>query len=80
MSVRYNIDGIFYNYYFILKIRLIQNVIFLWIGAGHFADRLISNRWTVLSVRRLMTGIGLIGPGVFLLAFCTVDNLLAAVL
>ncbi|XKL64473.1 hypothetical protein PGB90_004559 [Kerria lacca] len=50
------------------------------VGAGHFADRLISNRWTVLSVRRLMTGIGLIGPGVFLLAFCTVDNLLAAVL
>ena len=34
----------------------------------------------MLSVRRLMTGIGLVGPGVFLLAFCTVDNLLAAVL
>lgn len=49
-------------------------------GAGHFADLLIKQRWTVLSVRRLMTGFGLIGPGIFLLAFCTVDNLLAAVL
>lgn len=50
------------------------------VGAGHFADALISRRWTVLSVRRLMTGIGLVGPGLFLLAFCTMDNLLAAVL
>ncbi|KAK7604960.1 hypothetical protein V9T40_006146 [Parthenolecanium corni] len=50
------------------------------IGAGHFADLLIKQRWTVLSVRRLMTGFGLIGPGIFLLAFCAVDNLLAAVL
>lgn len=53
---------------------------FVFKGAGHFADTLIGQRWTVLSVRRLMTGIGLIGPGIFLLAFCTVDNLLAAVL
>lgn len=50
------------------------------LGAGHFADLLIKQRWTVLSVRRLMTGFGLIGPGIFLLAFCAVDNLLAAVL
>jgi len=27
-----------------------------------------------------MTNIGLIGPGAFLLAFCAVDNLLAAVM
>ncbi|KAK9499905.1 hypothetical protein O3M35_002846 [Rhynocoris fuscipes] len=47
--------------------------------SGHFADTLISRKWSVLSVRRLMTGIGLIGPGIFLLAFCAVDNLLAAV-
>jgi hypothetical protein len=48
--------------------------------AGHFADTLVGQRkWTVLSVRRLMTSIGLLGPGVFLLAFYTVDNLLAAV-
>ncbi|RZF47620.1 hypothetical protein LSTR_LSTR014747 [Laodelphax striatellus] len=49
------------------------------IVAGHFADTLISKRWSVLSVRRLMTSIGLLGPVVFLLAFCAVDNLLAAV-
>jgi len=47
--------------------------------AGHSADTLIQKRWSVLSVRRLMTNIGLIGPGAFLLAFCAVDNLLAAV-
>lgn len=27
-----------------------------------------------------MTNIGLVGPGAFLLAFCAVDNLLAAVM
>lgn len=47
--------------------------------AGHFADTLVSRKWSVLSVRRLMTSIGLFGPGIFLLAFCAVDNLLAAV-
>ncbi|KAL6257193.1 hypothetical protein P5V15_012122 [Pogonomyrmex californicus] len=50
------------------------------IVAGHSADTLIQKRWSVLSVRRLMTNIGLIGPGAFLLAFCAVDNLLAAVI
>ncbi|KAK6622185.1 hypothetical protein RUM44_001992 [Polyplax serrata] len=50
------------------------------IVAGHFADKLINRRWTILSVRRLMTSIGLLGPGIFLLAFCAVDNLLAAVI
>lgn len=47
--------------------------------AGHFADSLISRKWTVLSVRRLMTSIGLLGPGIFLLCFCAVDSLLLAV-
>lgn len=50
------------------------------IVAGHSADTLIQKRWSILSVRRLMTNIGLIGPGAFLLAFCAVDNLLAAVI
>ncbi|KAK0090585.1 hypothetical protein PV325_010551 [Microctonus aethiopoides] len=50
------------------------------IVAGHNADNLVQKRWSVLSVRRLMTSIGLIGPGAFLLAFCAVDNLLAAVI
>ncbi|CAK9810513.1 Sodium-dependent phosphate transport protein 1, chloroplastic [Anthophora quadrimaculata] len=50
------------------------------IVAGHSADNLIQKRWSVLSVRRLMTNIGLVGPGAFLLAFCAVDNLLAAVI
>ncbi|XP_063994096.1 uncharacterized protein LOC135171470 [Diachasmimorpha longicaudata] len=49
------------------------------IAAGHSADNLIQKRWPILSVRRLMTNIGLIGPGAFLLAFYAVDNLLAAV-
>lgn len=48
--------------------------------AGHSADNFIQKRWPILSVRRLMTNIGLIGPGAFLLAFCAVDNLLAAVM
>lgn len=53
--------------------------IFFRIVAGHSADTLIQKRWSVLSVRRLMTNIGLIGPGAFLLAFCAVDDLFAAV-
>lgn len=48
--------------------------------AGHCADNLIQKRWSIISVRRLMTNIGLIGPGLFLLAFCAVNNLLAAVI
>ncbi|XP_026677162.1 sialin-like, partial [Diaphorina citri] len=50
------------------------------IVAGHFADNLVSHSWTVLTVRRLMTSIGLIGPAVFLIFFCAVDNLLFAVI
>jgi MFS family permease len=49
------------------------------VAAGHFADSLIQNRWTVLSVRRLMTAVGLLGPGLFMLLFISVDNLLLAV-
>ncbi|XP_054708769.1 uncharacterized protein LOC129218506 [Uloborus diversus] len=48
--------------------------------SGHLADSLISRKWTILSVRRLMTSIGLIGPGLFLLLFTRVNNLLAAVI
>ncbi|KAK7492895.1 hypothetical protein BaRGS_00015842 [Batillaria attramentaria] len=48
--------------------------------AGHFADSLIShNKWTVLSVRRLMTSVGLLGPGLFILFFSAVNNLPLAV-
>lgn len=50
-------------------------------AAGHFADSLITqHKWTVLSVRRLMTSIGLMGPGLFILFFSAVTNLPLAVL
>jgi hypothetical protein len=45
------------------------------IFAGHVADSLINGNWTVLSVRRLMTTIGLIGPSVFILIFMNVESL-----
>ncbi|XP_067935177.1 sialin-like [Watersipora subatra] len=49
------------------------------VAAGHVADRLISQyRWPILKVRRLMTGIGLIGPGVLMLWFSVIDNLMLA--
>ncbi|XP_060560483.1 uncharacterized protein LOC132720372 [Ruditapes philippinarum] len=49
--------------------------------AGHWADSLITTqKWTVLSVRRLMTSIGLMGPGIFILFFSAVNNLPLAVL
>uniref|UniRef100_A0A0B7AYF6 Major facilitator superfamily (MFS) profile domain-containing protein n=1 Tax=Arion vulgaris TaxID=1028688 RepID=A0A0B7AYF6_9EUPU len=47
--------------------------------AAHFADALIAHKWTVLSVRRLMTSIGLLGPGLFILFFSAVYNLPLAV-
>ena len=51
------------------------------LGAGHFADSLITrDKWTMLSVRRLMTGIGLLGPGLFILFFSAVNNLPLAVM
>lgn len=49
------------------------------IVSGHSADSLIAKKWTVLSVRRLMTVIGLVGPAIFLLCFCAVNNLALAV-
>lgn len=51
----------------------------LGVVAGHFADSLVANKWTVLSVRRLMTSVGLLGPGVFILFFSMVNNLPLAV-
>ncbi|GAB6026522.1 hypothetical protein CHUAL_012945 [Chamberlinius hualienensis] len=48
--------------------------------SGHLADSFISRKWSILSVRRLMTCIGLIGPGVFLLCFCNVKSMLFAVI
>lgn len=50
------------------------------IVAGHLADSLISGNWTVLSVRRLMTTIGLVGPSIFLLIFMSVENLHMAII
>ncbi|CAF1105709.1 unnamed protein product [Rotaria sordida] len=50
----------------------------LGVAAGHFADFLIQNRWTLLSVRRLMTAVGLLGPGLFMLLFISVDSLFLA--
>ncbi|XP_074643413.1 sialin-like [Tubulanus polymorphus] len=50
------------------------------VAAGHFADALVASKWTVLSVRRLMTCIGLLGPGIFLLFFSAVNNIMLAVL
>ncbi|CAF0769657.1 unnamed protein product [Brachionus calyciflorus] len=46
--------------------------------AGHLADSLIMGNWTVLSVRRLMTTIGLVGPGIGLIIFMGIDNLVLA--
>lgn len=45
---------------------------------GHLADSLIIGNWSVLSVRRLMTVLGLAGPGLCLIVFMTVDNLVLA--
>lgn len=48
--------------------------------AGHRADFLIAKgSWTVLSVRRLMTGIGLLGPAVFVLLFGSVSSVAVAI-
>jgi MFS family permease len=50
------------------------------IGSGHLADRLILNRWNVLSVRRLMTCIGLLAPGILILFLSAANNIAWAVL
>ncbi|XP_050428588.1 sialin-like isoform X2 [Adelges cooleyi] len=48
--------------------------------AGNYADKLIDRRWSILAVRRIMTTIGLMGPAVFLLLFCTMNNVVAAII
>ncbi|XP_013391484.1 probable anion transporter 4, chloroplastic [Lingula anatina] len=50
------------------------------VAAGHFADSLIAKKWTILSVRRLMTCLGLLGPGLFLLLFSAVYNVPLAII
>ncbi|KAM7541824.1 hypothetical protein Aperf_G00000014032 [Anoplocephala perfoliata] len=50
------------------------------ISAGHVADDLVRRRWNVLLVRRIMTSIGLIGPGFLLLIFSASTNIAIAVL
>ncbi|XP_071482719.1 sialin-like [Diadema antillarum] len=50
------------------------------VAAGHYADYLITKKhWTVLSVRRIMTCIGLLGPALFIMLFGSVDKLGLAV-
>lgn len=50
------------------------------IGAGHMADNLITERkWSILSVRRLMTGLGLFGAGICMLLFCSLKSLWLAI-
>ena len=50
------------------------------ISSGHWADSMIQSGTSVLKVRRVMTVIGLVGPALFLLCFCAVNSLLAAIL
>ena len=49
------------------------------IVAGHLADSLVKSNWSVYSVRRLMTSIGLVGPAICLLIFMNVENLFTAI-
>uniref|UniRef100_A0A183TC79 MFS domain-containing protein n=1 Tax=Schistocephalus solidus TaxID=70667 RepID=A0A183TC79_SCHSO len=49
------------------------------IAAGHFADNLVRRRWSVLCVRRLMTCIGLVGPGLLLVVFSASSSIPVAV-
>ncbi|KAK4878451.1 hypothetical protein RN001_010957 [Aquatica leii] len=50
------------------------------VASGHVADNLLlRSGWSVLNVRRLMTSIGLVGPGLFLAIFCVVNELPLAV-
>ncbi|VDN19054.1 unnamed protein product [Dibothriocephalus latus] len=50
------------------------------IAAGHFADNLVRRGWSALCVRRLMTCIGLVGPGLLLFAFSASSSIPIAVL
>lgn len=49
------------------------------IVSGHFADGLVRRRWSVLFVRRLMTCIGLMGPGFLLFMFSASSSIPVAV-
>jgi hypothetical protein len=37
------------------------------------------NKWSLVSVRRLMTSIGLVGPALMILLFMMVDNMMLAI-
>lgn len=62
--------------------KLFENIqmLFSILVAGSSADRLIQKRWSVLSVRRFMTSIGLIGPGLISLVFWNVHSLPVGIL
>ncbi|TGZ69342.1 hypothetical protein CRM22_003792 [Opisthorchis felineus] len=49
------------------------------IAAGHIADHFIKRQWSVLAVRRLMSCIGLIGPGLLLFLFSASTSISAAI-
>lgn len=49
------------------------------IAAGHIADHFIHRQWSVLAVRRLMTCIGLVGPGVLLFLFSASTSVSVAI-
>ena len=49
-------------------------------GWGHVADKMIMVGWPALKVRRIMTVLGLVGPGLCLALFPEVTNLVVAVL
>ena len=53
---------------------------FFYLVAGHLADSMIMGNWTILSVRRTMTMIGLIGPAIFMLLFMSVETFGLAIL
>nr|AKN21535.1 slc17a-12 [Schmidtea mediterranea] len=52
----------------------------LGIGSGYLADKLIRQHWSIISVRRLMTFIGLVIPGLFLLIFSSAYNVTLSVI
>ncbi|KAA0188473.1 putative sodium-dependent phosphate transporter [Fasciolopsis buskii] len=49
------------------------------IAAGHIADHFIQRQWSVLAVRRLMTGIGLAGPGILMFLFSSYTTTYSAI-
>lgn len=51
----------------------------LFSAAGHIADHFIQRQWSVLAVRRLMTGIGLAGPGILMFLFSSYTTTYSAI-